>query len=345
MNLTLESNKHPGVHYALTQEGLELPVVDVSHPAFALAVDAAEQKALVDKFLAERTPFQFLPRQLRNPLLRFFLRDSILAQAIRGAQGTFLSGLHTYLLKLGPEMLGNAYAKPIDRRIAASLPVLSIRLRLQDVAKLTADVLLPALQANRRQPLTLINIAGGPAVDSLNALILLNQRCPGINAERPVSIAVLDLDDAGPAFGKAALASMCASDGPLHGQTISFRHVHFNWADTGNLVDVLREAHEQRALVMCSSEGGLFEYGSDAEIENNLKALRAFDELVAVVGSVTRNDELAHRLRQNSAAATRPRGLQVFSSLVEKAGWSVIEAIERPLSEQVLLKRLHPLSF
>ena len=308
MSLTLtESNKQPGVHYALTRDGLELPVVDVSHPLFALDVDAPQQKALVDKFLAEGTPFQFLPPPLRNPLLRFFLRDSILAQGIRGAQGTFLSGLHTYLLKLGPEMLGSAYAKPIDRRIAASLPVLSIRLRLQDVAKLTADVLLPALQANRRQPLTLINIAGGPAVDSLNALILLNQRCPGINSERPVS-------------------------------TISFNHIHFNWADTATLDVVLREAHEQSAIVMCSSEGGLFEYGSDAKIENNLKTLRAFDEVIAVVGSVTRSDELAHRLRQNSAAATRPRGLQVFSSLVNKSGWRIVEAVERPLSDQVLLK-------
>ena len=89
---------------------------------------------------------------------------------------------------------------------------------------------------------------------------------------------------------------------------------------------------------MCSSEGGLFEYGSDAEIENNLKTLRAFDEVIAVVGSVTRSDELAHRLRQNSAAATRPRGLQVFSSLVNKSGWRIVEAVERPLSDQVLLK-------
>src|SRR4029079_5092062 len=114
MSLTLtESNKQPGVHYALTRDGLELPVVALSHPLFSLYVAAPKQKALVDKFLAEGTPFRFLPRQLRNPLLRFFLRDSILAQGIRGAQGPFLSGLHTSLLKLGPEMLGSAYAKPM----------------------------------------------------------------------------------------------------------------------------------------------------------------------------------------------------------------------------------------
>jgi hypothetical protein len=95
-------------------------------------------------------------------------------------------------------------------------------------------------------------------------------------------------------------------------------------------VDVLREAHEQGALVMCSSEGGLFEYGSDAEIGNNLKTLQTYNEVIAVVGSVTRNDKLAQRLRENSAAATRPRGLQVFTSLVNKSGWRIVEVIERP---------------
>src|SRR2546429_542566 len=32
------NEQEPGVHYALTSDGVELPVVDVSHPAFALTV-------------------------------------------------------------------------------------------------------------------------------------------------------------------------------------------------------------------------------------------------------------------------------------------------------------------
>jgi hypothetical protein len=79
--MTLEDREKPGVHYAFTQDGIELPIVDVSHPAFALNVTTAEQKMLVRKFLKEGSPFRSLPKHLRNLLLRFFLRGSLLLKA------------------------------------------------------------------------------------------------------------------------------------------------------------------------------------------------------------------------------------------------------------------------
>jgi len=204
----LEANKIPGVHYALTTDGIELPIVDVTHPAFALTVTDTEQRALVEKFLQEKAPFPGLPTFLRYSLQRFFLRGSILVNGIRQAQGTFMTGMHTYLLKLGPTMLGSAYAKPIDRRIAAAPPVFAVRLHMQDVAQLMAEVLLPVLVKEPARSLHFLNIAGGPAIDSLNTLILLSKRQPGILAGREISIDVLDLDDAGPAFGAKALESL-----------------------------------------------------------------------------------------------------------------------------------------
>lgn len=108
--------------------------MDVTHPAFALDIDEAKQRKLVDKFLSDGVPFSGVPSPLRNLLLRFFLRGSILAGGIQKAQGGFMSGMHTYLLKLGPEMLGSAYSSPVDRKIAAALPALGVRLRLQDMA-------------------------------------------------------------------------------------------------------------------------------------------------------------------------------------------------------------------
>jgi hypothetical protein len=141
----VEPNKIPGLHYAVTNDGIELPIVDVTHPAFALSVTDTEQRALVEKFLQEKGPFAGVPAFLRNWLERFFLRGSVLASGIRRAQDTFMTGMHTYLLKLGPTMLGSAYAKPIDRRIAASLPVFAVRLRMQDIATLMAEALVPVL--------------------------------------------------------------------------------------------------------------------------------------------------------------------------------------------------------
>src|SRR5437762_14154194 len=63
-----ETNKRPGVHYALTSDGVELPVVDVSHPAFALTVTDPEQRALVQDFLREGLPLGLLPKPLPNLL-------------------------------------------------------------------------------------------------------------------------------------------------------------------------------------------------------------------------------------------------------------------------------------
>jgi hypothetical protein len=333
----LEANKIPGVHYALTIDGLELPVVDVTHPAFTLDITDTEQRALTEKFLNERSPFSSLPTPLRNALLGFFLRGSILAHGIRQAQDTFMSGMHTYLLKLGPKMLGSAYAKPIDRRIASSLPVLAVRWRLQDVAQLMAETLFPQLDKQPMVPLHFLNIAGGPAIDSLNTLILLRNRNPEVFGKRRTSIDVLDLDNSGPYFGASALTSLSEEGGPLHGLQIAFRHVRYDWRRSEDLKPILNEARAKSALVICSSEGGLFEYGSDEEIQSNLKVLRESPQVVSVVGSVTRADEPAQRLRQMGRAATRPRGLELFRRLIAETGWKVARAIERPFSDQVVL--------
>jgi hypothetical protein len=332
-----EPNKRPGIHYAVTSDGVELPVVDITHPAFALSITEAEQKARVENFLHEDVPLAKLAKPLRELALKFLLRESILAQGVQQARSTFMSGLQTYLLKLGPQMLGNAYTKPIDRQIASALPSFCVRLRLQDMAKLLADTLFPLLRGDQHRPLHLLNIAGGPAMDSLNALILLNRQEPSVLAERLVSIDVLDLDDAGPAFGEASRTALSQPAGPLHGCHITFRHIHYDWTHADEVMGVLAEGQTDNPITICSSEGGLFEYGSDGEIKSNLKVLRT-QQVVAIVGSVTRADDPIQLLRKASTPKTRPRGLEAFADLIRPTGWKVERVVERPFSDQVVLK-------
>jgi hypothetical protein len=332
-----EKNKVPGVRYALTTDGIEMPVVDVTHPAFALNISPDEQRELVAQFLKEELPLRKLAPPLRKLFFKFALRGSILAEGLGRAEGTYLSGMHTYLLKLGPKMLGAAYSNPVDRRIAASLPSLGVRLRVQDMARLMADALESALAANSQKPLRFVNIAGGPAIDSLNTLILLCQEHSDLLIGRTIEIDVLDLDEAGPAFGKAALVALSQNDAPLDGLRIGFRHTSYDWRKTAGLETVLREASEKNAIVICSSEGGLFEYGVDADVEANLRTLRASGNVLAVVGSVTRADAPMQKLRQMNTAKIIPRGLEVFRAIVEKSGWKITRVIERPFSDQVVL--------
>ena len=141
-------------------------------------------------------------------MLRLALRGSVLGQALLRAEGSYLAGMSTYLLKLGPELLGRAYARPIDRQIAGSLPGRCIRQRLGDMARLLADTLLPQLAASPGRSLDFINVAGGPAMDSINALLLLQRERVGLLAGRSVKVRVLDQDVSGAHFGQRALAAL-----------------------------------------------------------------------------------------------------------------------------------------
>lgn len=84
--------------------------------------------------------------------------------------------------------------------------------------------------------------------------------------------------------------------------------------------------------------GGLLEHGCDEEIVSNLKALRGDQDIVAATGSVTRDDEPIQQMRMTTTAKTRPRGLEVFRSLIGPTGWTLDRVIERPFSDQVVLK-------
>jgi hypothetical protein len=331
-----EQRKRPGVCYAVTDDGLELPVVDITHPSFKLELSEQQQRELVEHFLEEQKRFARQPLWLRKLLLRFLLRGSIIARGLRQAEGSFLDGMTTYLFKLGARNLGT-YAVPADKRIASSLPGLSVRLRLADMARLLADALAPRLATSPTQPVCLLNIAGGPALDSLNALILLRREQPELLQGRRSVVRVLDGDARGPAFGARALQALCASGGPLAGLDAELARHAYDWRDPSGLTPVLEAIRREGALCIASSEGGLFEYGSDEEILANLRALAQLGPGFSMVGSVTCDNEVMRNLKLTSTAATRPRGLHVFGALVERAGYGVSRSIARPLSAQVVV--------
>lgn len=329
----LETQKKSGVFYALTDDGIELPVIDITHDSFALSLTEADRDEQLQQFKSEQEPLLQMKPWMRNVLLRMMLRGSILAKAIRESRGSYLSGLGTYLLKLGPSHIGAAYAKPIDVRIAASLPALGARLRLQDIAHLLADTLRPRLEANRGAPVHVIDIAGGPAIDALNAAILARSELSGHSVE----IRVLDFDAEGPSFGERALEALLAENAPLHGLAMSMKHQFYDWNEAKTLRDRLGDLD---GIAIGSSEGGLFEYGSDAIVLANLEALRDFTPKdFAIAGSVTRNDDATKIMLATGNAALQPRGIDAFRTLAARGGWKVTKVIERFFSDHVLLEK------
>ena len=323
--------------HAAHQDGIELAVVDVTHPAFRVVISDEELAAMADRHLLE------LPQQVAAtaaPEVQEILQQSRLWRSFRTASGGFLPWMPTYLMKLGPENLGAAETSPVDRHITASFPALALRIRLQDMARLLADGVATMLDAQPGRPVCFVNIAGGPASDSWNALILLRTERPELLAGRSVVVAVLDLDESGPAFGARAVAVLREPGGPLSEVKVSLQHIPYGWSETSRLKEVLTELQASEAACAISSEGGLFEYGTDEEVVANLRALHAGTAADAVMaGSVTRESELMRAMMSIHGMRLQPRTLDAFRALAAEAGWTVKRAIERPLSYHVLLAK------
>jgi hypothetical protein len=334
---TPERDKRPGLHYVLTADGIEVPVIDLTHPAFAFEPDDAEMERRIAAFVRQTRARERLPRLVSRLLVRIALRKSFLARGIRAAAGTFLSGVGAYLLKLGPELLGAGWAQPVDRRIADALPAVSMRLRMLDMARLLLAGVTPALAA-RRSPLHLVNLGGGPSPDSWNAVLMLRRDRPDLLDGRAVRIHALDVDAEGPALGARAVAALRGPGAPLDGLDVALAHAPYDWTRPDTLGAVLAALPGDAPVVAVSSEGALLEYADDACVVANLAALRDLTPADTVVAaSATGDGEVAALLHGSGRVPLRPRSAEALAALVGRAGWRVERVIPRPACRDVLL--------
>lgn len=334
-----EQHKKAGVCYAWTDDGLELPVVDVTHPAFVVDDDPAAINRVVEQTLASMARVAQMPPSA----LQAMRESSILMRAMMDAADSILPGIATYLFKLGPANLGDGYASDLDRAIAAGITPLSMRLRLRHMARALADGLVPIL-SSRPGPLHLVNIAGGSAADSLNALILLWKEHPEL-LRRSVSVHVLDADAAGPNFGARALEALRAAGAPLEGLAVTLRHVPYDWADPSTLQKFLAGLLDQSDVLAGTSEGGLLEYPTDDQILANLRLLREgtppdFFFVGTVLRDMTTIDpRLASMESMKGRPSIRFMGLERFGELARRADWAVTGHWDEAIHHVVRLEK------
>ena len=324
--------------YAKTRDGIVLPVIDVSHPSFAVPEDADAKQAQQEHFIAWERKNRRLPKFIMRILLHSLAKRSRLAGAMFNSNKGFLDGITTYVLKLGESNLPPPFDGPADRRFASSPNFIQIRLRTQQIARLLSDALVEPLARTPGAPLHLINIGGGPALDSINALILINRSRPDV-LKRSITIDVLDYESDGAFFGANALTALKAEGGPLQGLDAVFTHRSYNWNEPAVLAELMRELVSQGALIAASSEGALFEYGSDEAIISNLKVLKAGGSgAIAVAGSVTKDDAIRRRMIANTPFKLFPRGIEGFAPLAAQADFAIAKVETALMSDQVLLR-------
>lgn len=315
-----ERHKRPGLCYAVTSDGIELPVIDVTHPAFAF-------NPTEDEFaeITERTLRGF-ERGAKWPafLLRLMASRSLVMRNVMKASGSYLDGVATYVHKLGPENVGKGWGTSLDRKLLRTIGPTSMRLRLRDLARLLAGHLAGSLGRTPGRGVCFLNIAGGTAIDSLNGLLVTTRQCPGLLAGRRIAIHVLDPDRDGAAFGARALAALTAAGGPLAGLTASLERRDYDWRTPETLRAVVEETCREGELVIACSEGGLFEYGTDADVSANLKVLREVlpaDSLVA--GSVLLDGVVGRAMVKYGRIPLRLREPASLAALAASTGWTV----------------------
>jgi hypothetical protein len=134
-----------------------------------------------------------------------------------------------------------------------------------------------------------------------------------------------------------ALLALTEPGGALHGLEVQFQHHAYDWNETAPLARLLAGLAARGAIIAASSEGGLFEYGTDDAVVANLTALaRAGVPIVA--GSITSSSEVRKRMNAQTRFRFFARGLEGFAPLAERSGYSIAENCTAVVSEQVLLR-------
>ena len=334
-----ETAKKPGVCYAFTAGGVELPVIDITHPAFHQELGEEQLAAAAERFARQEAAKGPLARWLQRHLLPFFLKRSIIGRGLLRSRGGYLDGMSTYLMKLGPQNLG-AWASDMDRKLVEGMnrAGLSLGQRLQDMAESIAAGLRPALAAEPQRPLHLINIAGGPSMDSLNALILLAKE--GLLTGRSLRLSILDLESDGSRFAAAALAALQGPEGPLRGHSIALDLKPYDWNEAEPLIALLQSL-EPGALAALSSEGGLFDYGDDAAIGAHLEALQAHSpgDTLVVASLSPPHTRPGGPFARNGIAKVVQRSFDDLNALAAPRGWKIVARRSRPISLVARLRK------
>ncbi|MBI5008940.1 MAG: hypothetical protein HZB98_04695, partial [Bacteroidia bacterium] len=326
-------NKIPELSYAFTLNGVELPVLDITHPLFAKCTDEMVLEKLlpyVEKNAEENAAkFNKIPDFVKRYLAgRSFAMAELLQM---DDESSYASGITTLMMKLGPDLIGKGKKRFWDRQVNKGFGALVIRMRVRDISKCQAEALRPLLIKSPGKNLCFINIAGGAASDSINALFLIQNDNPGLLKTRKIEINVLDIDSFGPSFADRSITALKESDGRFKGLDISLKHIYYDWNQTEKLSELLSERKEW--IQICASEGGLFEYCSDEVITSNLETIhRQSNDDVVIAGSLLHDISkvdagMKAALKISTNIKPRFLGIEGLKRISEQSHWKITKTI------------------
>ena len=245
---------------AFTDDNTELPILNITHPYFISSIDEETFRLGCTKAAKQADSTMKMPSFLKRFFRRMFNVDN-----------TYLSGMRTLIYKLGPDLLKGRKINFWDKLVSKQYTSMALRIRLREICRLQAEILIQKLKDSPERNICFINIAGGASPDSINAIILIQEEDPELLKGRKIEINILDVDSFGPNFAKQCIKVLKSPGERFCGLDITLRIIPYNWSNPEKMLMLMHERAEW--IQICSSEGGLFEYGSDEEIIHNLNEL------------------------------------------------------------------------
>lgn len=334
-----QANHVAGLVYMVNDAGEEIPVIDLTHPAFQRPMETGR---VVTGWLLPRL-FRLLPRQIRAEIGA----HAPITQGLLNGGDTVLSGERTYYVRLGPEFLPSSYPT-IDKVVAGAVVARNTLSRLDSVSDLETAQLRAMLHRHPdRSTVHFVNIGGGTAMDSVNSLLKLQQQSPADFAalrNKEIVISVAALDDSGVSLGRQAIAALQRAGRLPSDMRIRMEYVPYDWTRPSTLLPVLARVSEENAL--CSVEGSFFEYGSRQVIQDNLRVIADNTPSdVPVIGTSYRDPQTIHTVVP-SLMTVVPRigwqlhGMNNISSFARDSGWNVATTRnENPVFDTFVLNR------
>lgn len=201
-----------------------------------------------------------------------------------------------------------------------------IRMRARDISTFLADSIRSSLKHLPRKDLCMINIGGGTATDSINALILLTKSDPGLLSGIKIELNILDIDDYGPFFASQCIGELVSEGGALNGLDIECRHVYYDWKNVSTLETLLSE--RIGCIPVFSSEGGIFEYGDEGDIIRNLEIISGnVRRQTFFCGSLIKDDANVDPVFSSTIdmMKIKPKqyGVDGLTRLLDRSGWII----------------------
>ncbi|MCR8645495.1 hypothetical protein NV379_22925 [Paenibacillus sp. N1-5-1-14] len=270
----MSTNQSQQVLYAVFENDIQLPVLDITHPLFKASIDEQAYHLNCQKSARSIESLKKMPGFIQNIFVKMSNVDN-----------SFLSGMRTMLYKLGPGLSRGIKMGFRDKWAVKQTSFMGLRIRLRDLCHCQSQILLPLLKQFPERNLCFFNIAGGAATDSLNTLILIQESDPELLNGRKIEINILDIDTYGPNFAKRCMEVLKQPGERFEGLDITLNIIQYDWSQAETLQKMSLE--RSNWIQLCSSEGGLFEYGSDADIIANLNHFYANSPVDArVTGSL-----------------------------------------------------------